>query len=79
MAPLYLRAHSSDNVGIVVDTEGAFEGESGGYGLVVCERIPQAQKIALVDWPRAIRCSATDMSSVTHPRALNGDPGSGRK
>lgn len=49
MAPLYLCAHSSDNVGIVVDTEGAFEGESGGYGLVVRERIPQAQKIALVD------------------------------
>lgn len=49
MAPLYLRAHSLDNVGIVVDAEGTSPGVSDGYGLVIRERIPQAHKIALID------------------------------
>ncbi len=47
MAPLYLRVHPSDNVGIIVDPAGAPVGSSTGSGFFVRERIPQAHKLAL--------------------------------
>jgi len=47
VVPLYLRAHSDDNVAIIVDAEGVRAGARDGGGLTVREFIPQAQKVAL--------------------------------
>lgn len=49
MTPLYIRIHASDNVGIVVDPEGARPGDSASDGLIVLERIPQSHKLALAE------------------------------
>ncbi len=45
--PLYVQVHPSDNVGIIVDPEGAESGRSDGTGFTVRERIPQSHKVAL--------------------------------
>jgi galactarate dehydratase len=44
---LYVRVHQSDNVGIIVDPDGAKPGQADQDGLVVREKIPQAHKVAL--------------------------------
>ncbi len=45
--PLYIRVNKSDNVGIIVDSDGAAAGTLAPSGLAVRERIPQSHKIAL--------------------------------
>jgi galactarate dehydratase len=45
--PLYVTVHESDNVGIIVDPDGAAPGRTGASGLIVQERIPQSHKVAL--------------------------------
>ena len=47
MSPLYVRAHPSDNVAIIVHPEGAKQGQAASSGLSVAETIPQSHKIAL--------------------------------
>lgn len=47
MAPIYIRVHDSDNVGIIVDPEGVQPGVTAGAGLIIRDRIPQAHKIAV--------------------------------
>lgn len=47
MVPLYLCVHESDNVGIIVDPDGAIAGQASPSGFAVLERIPQSHKIAL--------------------------------
>lgn len=47
MPPLYIRVHPFDNVGIVVNPEGAAPGTVADSGLTLRERIPQSHKIAL--------------------------------
>ncbi len=47
MAPLFVRVHESDNVGIIVDPEGAAAGYVSASGFTVREPIPQSHKIAL--------------------------------
>jgi galactarate dehydratase len=44
---LYLQAHPIDNVGIIVDPDGAAQGSASPAGLVARELIPQSHKIAL--------------------------------
>jgi galactarate dehydratase len=45
--PLFVRVHCSDNVGIIVDPEGAAAGNSDASGFTIRERIPQSHKVAL--------------------------------
>jgi galactarate dehydratase len=45
--PLYVRVHECDDVGIIVDPEGATRGAASPSGLAVKEWIPQSHKIAL--------------------------------
>ncbi len=47
MRPLYVRVHESDNVGIIVDPEGATQGRTISTGIAVRETIPQSHKVAL--------------------------------
>ncbi len=49
MQPLYVRIHTSDNVGVVVNAEGVAAGAEFASGLKAAEAIPQSHKIALVD------------------------------
>lgn len=46
---MYIRVNPRDNVGIIVEPEGAAAGASLPGGLTVRERIPQAHKVALGD------------------------------
>lgn len=46
-APLYVRVHPSDNVGIIVHPDGAAPGVRDASGFTMRERIPQAHKVAL--------------------------------
>lgn len=46
---MYIRVHRLDNVGIVVEPEGATAGSVLNGGLAVRERIPQAHKVALCE------------------------------
>src|SRR4051794_35305329 len=50
LRPTYIRVHSQDNVGVVVDPEGLAAGADVSQGLKATEHIPQAQKIALRDF-----------------------------
>jgi galactarate dehydratase len=45
--PLYIVVHERDDVGIIVDPEGATQGAESPSGLVVREWIPQSHKVAL--------------------------------
>jgi galactarate dehydratase len=45
--PLFITVHDFDNVGIIVDPEGAAAGRIDPSGIIVEERIPQSHKIAL--------------------------------
>ena len=45
--PLFVRVHRSDNVGIIVDPDGAAAGNSDASGITIRERIPQSHKVAL--------------------------------
>jgi galactarate dehydratase len=47
VTPLYLRVHSSDNVGIIVDPEGVDAGRVIRCGLFIKEKIPQSHKVTL--------------------------------
>ncbi len=47
MRPLYVRVHESDNVGIIVDPDGAPQGRTISEGISVRETIPQSHKVAL--------------------------------
>ena len=46
MAPLFIRVHERDNVGIVLDPEGIAAGTVLSNGVTVRERVPQSHKIA---------------------------------
>jgi galactarate dehydratase len=46
---MYIRVNPRDNVGIIVEPEGAAEGSALPDGLAVRERIPQAHKVALAE------------------------------
>ena len=47
MEPLYVSAHRSDNVAIIVSPDGARSGRADSAGLRIRETIPQSQKVAL--------------------------------
>jgi galactarate dehydratase len=47
LTPLYIRVHDSDNVGIVIQPEGAKAGSADASGLILRENTPQSHKIAL--------------------------------
>jgi len=47
VTPLYIRVHNLDNVGIIVDPEGAAPGVVSPSGFTLQERIPQSHKVAL--------------------------------
>jgi galactarate dehydratase len=47
VVPLYLRAHHSDNVAIIVGAEGVQTGTDAGSGFVFRESIPQSHKVTL--------------------------------
>ncbi len=49
MDPLYVRAHSRDNVAIIANPEGLPAGTAFPCGLVLLEAVPQAHKVALRD------------------------------
>ncbi len=50
MAPLFIRVHERDNVGIVVDPDGIASRTVLPGGLAVRERIPQSHKIAFANF-----------------------------
>jgi galactarate dehydratase len=50
--PLYIKAHPSDNVAIIVNPDGLPAGTQFADGLTLKERIPQAHKVALRDLQR---------------------------
>ena len=56
-APFHIKMHESDNVAIVANDGGLAAGTVFACGLVLCDKVPQAHKVALVDIPagRAIR------------------------
>src|SRR5579872_4551251 len=47
--PLSIRAHSKDNVAIVVNEGGLPAGSQFAWGLTLLEAVPEAHKIALAD------------------------------
>ncbi len=47
--PLYIKVHESDNVAIIVNSNGLPPGSRFPDGLVLKERVPQGHKVALVD------------------------------
>jgi len=47
VTPLYVRVHETDNVAIIVDSEGVEAGRTSPSGLTIRERIPQSHKVAL--------------------------------
>lgn len=47
--PLFIQVHESDNVAIIVNTNGLPAGTSFENGLTLLERVPQGHKVALVD------------------------------
>jgi galactarate dehydratase len=49
LAPLFIRIHERDNVGIVVDPEGITSGTVLTREITARERIPQSHKVALAD------------------------------
>ena len=49
MIPLFIKVHETDNVGIVVASEGAPFGICDSSGFVIRERIPQSHKVALAN------------------------------
>ncbi|MES2980574.1 MAG: galactarate dehydratase [Pseudomonadota bacterium] len=50
--PLHIRMHASDNVAIVANDGGLPAGTVFPDGLVLCDRVPQGHKVALVDLPK---------------------------
>jgi galactarate dehydratase len=50
--PLYIKAHPSDNVAIIVNPDGLSAGTQFADGLSLKERIPEAHKVALRDLQR---------------------------
>ena len=50
-SPLYIKMHESDNVAIVANDGGLAAGTVFACGLVLCDKVPQAHKVALVDIP----------------------------
>ena len=48
-APLTIRMHERDNVAIVANDGGLAAGTALPCGLVLCDRVPQGHKVALVD------------------------------
>ncbi len=52
MKPLYIKAHPSDNVAIIVNPDGLPAATQFGDGLTLKESIPQAHKVALRDLQR---------------------------
>jgi galactarate dehydratase len=50
--PLFVTVHDSDNVGIIVDPDGAAAGRMSSSGLTVEERIPQSHKVALCNFEK---------------------------
>jgi len=49
LSPLFIKVAAADNVGIIVAAEGVLCGAQDPSGLVIRERIPQSQKIALAN------------------------------
>jgi galactarate dehydratase len=49
--PLTIRMHERDNVAIVANDGGLPAGTEFPSGLILCERVPQGHKVALVDLP----------------------------
>jgi galactarate dehydratase len=47
--PLYIKVHASDNVAIIVNSNGLPAGTAFPDGLVLQEHVPQGHKVALVD------------------------------
>lgn len=47
--PLYIKVHESDNVAIIVNSNGLPAGAEFACGLVLKEHVPQGHKVALVD------------------------------
>ena len=47
MIPLFVKVHERDNVGIIVDPDGAAVGADGDTGFAIREYIPQSHKVAL--------------------------------
>jgi len=51
MKPVLIRMHASDNVAVVGNEGGLAAGTAVDGGPTLCERVPQAHKLALVDLP----------------------------
>lgn len=51
-APLYIKVHSTDNVAIIVNSNGLPAGTTFPDGLTLIEHIPQGHKVALTDIPK---------------------------
>ena len=49
--PLLIRMHPADNVAIVANHGGLPAGTTLPDGLILCEKVPQGHKVALVDLP----------------------------
>jgi galactarate dehydratase len=47
LAPLFIKVHPTDNVGIIVAPEGAPAGTRDSSGFAVTEQVPQSHKVAL--------------------------------
>ena len=52
MTPLTIRMHPADNVAIVANDGGLDAGTVCANGTILCERVPQGHKVALVDLPK---------------------------
>lgn len=50
--PLYIKVHPTDNVAIIVNSNGLPAGAQFDDGLTLIEHIPQGHKVALVDIPK---------------------------
>ncbi|WKT00427.1 galactarate dehydratase [Gallibacterium salpingitidis] len=51
-APLYIKVHTTDNVAIIVNSNGLPAGTQFPDGLTLVEHIPQGHKVALTDIPQ---------------------------
>ena len=67
--PLLIRMHPADNVAIVANDGGLPAGTLLPDGLMLCEKVPQGHKVALIDLPAGatVDRKSTRLNS-SHPR-----------